>query len=93
MLQCIQNFIALMGDKIMSQKKRIILMSDIHYNCADYFGRSPEVAAELLCADLAKLALRPVFLRHTFTKLPMNERLCAGHGPYSFSAAMCCAVP
>ena len=27
-------------------------MSDIHYNCADYFGRSPEVAAELLCADL-----------------------------------------
>ena len=36
----------------MSQKKKIILMSDIHYRCADYYGRTGEEIAELLCDDL-----------------------------------------
>ncbi len=37
----------------MSKKSKIILMSDIHYRCANYFGRLPEEIAELLCEDLA----------------------------------------
>lgn len=35
------------------KKSKVILMSDIHYRCANYFGRSPEEIAELLCEDLA----------------------------------------
>ena len=27
-------------------------MSDIHYRCADYYGRTKEEIADLLCADL-----------------------------------------
>ena len=38
----------------MAKKHKIILMSDIHYRCADYFGRTQEETAELLCEDLAK---------------------------------------
>ena len=37
----------------MKTKTKVILMSDIHYNCADYFGRPPEEAIKLLCEDLA----------------------------------------
>ena len=35
-------------------KKRVILMSDIHYNCADWFGIDRKESIEQLCADLAK---------------------------------------
>lgn len=38
----------------MAEKHKIILMSDIHYRCADYFGRTQDQTAELLCEDLAK---------------------------------------
>ena len=50
---------------------------------------------KLFRADFAQRSARTGNLvhRHTFTKLPMNERLCAGQGPYSLSAAICCAVP
>lgn len=37
----------------MSKKSKIILMSDIHYRCRNFFGRLPEEIAELLCEDLA----------------------------------------
>lgn len=37
---------------IMNKKIKIILSSDIHYRCADYYGRPKEEIAELLCADL-----------------------------------------
>jgi hypothetical protein len=37
----------------MAEKYKIILMSDIHYHCADYFGRAQDHTAELLCEDLA----------------------------------------
>ena len=38
----------------MTKKTKIILMSDIHYRCADYFGRGQEETMELICADLAE---------------------------------------
>ena len=37
----------------MAKKTKIILMSDIHYNCDDYFGVPEAEIAERLCADLA----------------------------------------
>lgn len=33
---------------------KIVIASDIHYRCADYFGRDQERIAELFCEDLAK---------------------------------------
>ena len=38
----------------MTKKTKIILMSDIHYRCADYFGRGQEETMELICDDLAE---------------------------------------
>ena len=38
----------------MQNRSKIILMSDIHYRCADYFGRGQEETMELICDDLAE---------------------------------------
>ncbi len=37
----------------MNKNTKVILISDIHYCCADYFGRPQEEAARMLCNDLA----------------------------------------
>lgn len=34
------------------KRTRIILMSDIHYGCGEFFGRQKDEIAELLCSDL-----------------------------------------
>ena len=38
----------------MNKKTKIILASDIHYRCGDYFGRQQDEIVELLCEDLSK---------------------------------------
>ena len=57
-------------------KKRVILMSDIHYNCADWFGIDRKESIEQLCADLAK----------EYAKAPVDAVLLLGDYSLDFWA-------